>query len=247
MSPKGVVTCIACLLPSLDGWRRAAKQHRPSVGMAVPTDSRYVNGMAASRKVEQGQATRRDLIAIATRLFVEHGYHGTSIEAVLREADISRGALYHHFNGKAALFEAVLDQVEAYLAEKLAAAAQGVGDPVAGLRAGCRAWLRLAREPTVRRIVLLDAPAVVGWERWREIDERYGFGLLKATLVAIAATGRMRKDLVDVLAHMLMAALAEVALVIARASDSKAAVRAGQAAVDTLLDGLFGSPVDGPR
>ena len=214
--------------------------------MAVQTDSRYVN-MVTSRKVEQGQATRRGLIAIATRLFVAHGYQGTSIEAVLREADISRGALYHHFDGKEALFEAVLDQVEAYIAEKLAAAAQGVGDPVDALRAGCRAWLRLAREPTVRRIVLLDAPAVVGWERWREIDERYGFGLVKATLVAIAATGRIRKDLVDILAHMLMAALTEVALVIARASDSKAAVRAGQAAVDALLDGLFGSPAAGSR
>ena len=128
-----------------------------------------------------------------------------------------------------------------------AAAAQGVGDPVDALRAGCRAWLRLAREPTVRRIVLLDAPAVVGWERWREIDERYGFGLVKATLVAIAATGRIRKDLVDILALMLMAALTEVALVIARASDSKAAVRVGQAAVDALLDGLFGSGAAGSR
>src|SRR4029453_2889213 len=126
--------CIA-FSPSLDGWRRAAKHYRPSVGMAVQTDSRYVN-MVTSRKVEQGQATRRELIAIATRLFVEHGYHGTSIEAVLREADISRGALYHHFNGKEALFEAVLDQVEAYIAEKLAAAAQGGGDPVEALRAG---------------------------------------------------------------------------------------------------------------
>src|SRR5262249_2602278 len=163
-------------------------------------DSRYVN-MVTSRKVEQGQATRRDLIAIATRLFVEHGYQGTSIEAVLREADISRGALYHHFAGKEALFEAVLEQVEAYIAEKLAA--QGAGDPVERLRAGCGAWLRLAREPTVRRIVLLDAPAVVGWEKWREMDERYGFGLLKATLAGIAATGRIRKDLIDVLAHML--------------------------------------------
>jgi uncharacterized protein YggU (UPF0235/DUF167 family) len=95
--------------------------------------------------------------------------------------------------------------------------------------------------------VLLDAPAVVGWEKWREMDERYGFGLLKATLVAVAATGRTRKDLIDVLAHMLMAALTEVALVIARASDSKAAVRAGQAAVDALLDGLFGSRAAGAR
>jgi AcrR family transcriptional regulator len=193
-----------------------------------------------SRKVEQGQATRRELVAIATRLFVAHGYQGTSIDAVLREAGISRGALYHHFDGKEALFEAVLDQVEADVAERVAKAASGIDDPVEALRAGCRAWLRLARDPTIRRIALVDAPSVVGWQKWREMDERYAFGLLKAALGAVAARGRVRRDLVDVLGHMLLAALAEVALVIARAKDSKAAVHAGQAAVDELLDGLFG-------
>src|SRR5262245_40031774 len=194
-----------------------------------------------SKKIEQGQATRRELIAIATRLFVAHGYQGTSIEAVLREAGISRGALYHHFDGKEALFEAVLDQVEADVAQRVARAARDVADPVEALRAGSHAWLRLARDPTIRRIALVDAPSVVGWEKWRAIDERYAFGLLKGALAAAAAAGRVRKELVDVLAHMLLAALAEVALVIARAKDSRAAVRAGEAAVDELLDGVFGS------
>jgi len=194
-----------------------------------------------SRKVEQGQATRRELIAIATRLFVAHGYQGTSIEAVLREAGISRGALYHHFDGKEALFEAVLDQVEANVAQRVAKAARDAADPVEALRAGSHAWLHLARDPTIRRIALVDAPSVVGWEKWRAIDERYAFGMLKGALAAAAAAGRVRKELVDVLAHMLLAALAEVALVIARAKDSRAAVRAGEAAVDELLDGVFGS------
>src|SRR5262245_2725063 len=196
--------------------------------------------MARSRKIEQGQATRRELLAIATRLFVAEGYARTSIEAVLREAGISRGALYHHFSGKEALFEAVLEQVEADIATKVAAAARDASDPVAALRAGCHAWLRLARDPTVRRIVLVDALSVVGWEKWRELDEPYAFGLMKGALAAVASTGRIRTELIDVLAHMLLAALTEVALVIARAKDSRAAVRAGQAAVDALLDGLFG-------
>src|SRR4029453_5269277 len=151
--------------------------------MAVQTDSRYVK-MMMSRRIEEGQATRRELLRIATRLFVAHGYQGTSIEAVLREAGISRGALYHHFDGKEALFAAVLDQVEADIAGTVAAAGGGIDDPVEALRAGCHAWLRLAREPTVRRIALVDAPAVVGWEKWREMDERYAFGLLKGALVA---------------------------------------------------------------
>lgn len=195
----------------------------------------------SSRRIEQGQATRRELLAIATRLFVARGYQGTSIDAVLREAGISRGALYHHFTGKEALFEAVLDQVEADVAQRLARAGAGVRDPVEALRAGCHAWLRLARDPTVRRIALIDAPSVVGWEKWRAMDERYAFGLLKTALGNAAAAGRLRPELVDVLAHMLLAALTEVALVVARAQDGKAASRAGQAAVDRLLDGLLGS------
>jgi AcrR family transcriptional regulator len=201
--------------------------------------------MARSRRIEQGQATRRDLVAIATRLFVADGYARTSIEAVLREAGISRGALYHHFSGKEALFEAVLEQVEADIATKVAAAARDAADPVEALRAGCHAWLRLARDPTVRRIVLVDALSVVGWEKWRALDEPYAFGLMKGALAAVATTGGIRTELIDVLAHMLLAALTEVALVIARAKDSRAAVRAGQAAVDAMLDGLFGG--DPPR
>jgi hypothetical protein len=118
-------------------------------------------------------------------------------------------------------------------------AAADVADPIDAFRAGCDAWLRLARDPEVRRIALIDAPAVVGWQQWRAIDERYAFGMLKAGLQAAAATGRMRADLVDVTAHMLLAALAEVALVVARAGDGTKAVKLGQAAVHELLDRLF--------
>ena len=192
-----------------------------------------------SRKVEQGRATRRELVAIATRLFATNGYDGTSVDDVLREAGISRGALYHHFAGKDALFEAVLGAVEAKVAETLVEAARGVRDPVEVLRAGCAAWLRLAQDPTVRQIALVDAPTAVGWRKWREIDERYALGLLKTTLRAAAADGRLHRDSVDVLAHMLLAALAEVALVVARAPDPAAAARAGKVAVDQLLDRLL--------
>ena len=192
-----------------------------------------------SRKVEQGRATRRELVAIATRLFATKGYDATSVDDVLREAGISRGALYHHFAGKDALFEAVLEAVEAKVAETLVEASRGARDPIDALRAGCAAWLRLAQDPTVRQIALVDAPTAVGWRKWREIDERYALGLLKTTLHAAAADGRLRRDSVDVLAHMLLAALAEVALVVARATDPAAAARAGKVAVDQLLDRLL--------
>jgi AcrR family transcriptional regulator len=194
-----------------------------------------------SRKVEQGQATRQQLVGIATKLFAKHGYDGTSIEAVLTASKMSRGALYHHFASKEALFEAVLEDVETGIAETIVRSARRATDPVGVLRAGCKAWLRIAEDPAAHQIALVDAPAVVGWQRWREIDGRHAFGLLKGALQAVAATGRLRTDVVDVLAHMLLAAMLEVALVIARAPDRKAALQNGERAVDELLDRLVGA------
>ncbi len=192
-----------------------------------------------NRKAEQGQATREQLVAAATKLFASQGYAATSIEQVLQESGVSRGALYHHFDSKEVLFEAVLEAVEASIATSIAQAAARAKNAVEALRTGCNAWLRIAEDPAAHRIALVDAPSVVGWQRWRQIDERHGFGLLKRALEAVAAEGRLRPELVDVLAHMLLAALLEVTLVIARAPDRAKARRAGQAAVDALLDKLL--------
>jgi AcrR family transcriptional regulator len=189
----------------------------------------------------RGQVTRKQLVDIARRLFAERGYEGASVEAVLRESGVSRGALYHHFDNKEALFEAALESVEADIAHKTARAARGVTDPVAALRAGCVAWVRLAGDPVVQRIVLIDAPSVLGWERWRAMDERHGFGLIKAALQAAAEGGRLPTELVDSFAHMLLAALNEIALLVARADDREAAIRDGEAAVDALLVRLLGA------
>ena len=194
-----------------------------------------------NRRVEQGRQTRDRLIAAATRLFAEDGYEGTSIEAVLQEADVSRGALYHHFANKEALFEAVLEGVEATLAGAIVAEAVTSGDPVEALRVGCLAWVRMAGDPTIQRIAIIDAPSVVGWQRWREIDDSYGFGMLRATLEAIAAMGRIRKDSVDLFAHMLLAALFEAALVMAHTDGP--APDAQEAIVDEFITRLVGPAV----
>ena len=191
-----------------------------------------------SGRVEQGQATRQQIVVVATDLFARHGYEGTSIEAVLAASEVSRGALYHHFASKEALFEAVLELVEQGIAKRIVAAASVGPDAVGRLRAGCLAWLRIAEDPTAQQIALIDAPSVVGWQKWREIDGRHAFGLLKGALAAVAAEGRIRPELVEVLAHMLLAALLELALVIARADKPRAALKTGEAAVDELLQRL---------
>jgi AcrR family transcriptional regulator len=197
--------------------------------------------MAVNQRVEQGQATRAVLIDVATGLFATDGYEATAIPAVLGAAGVSRGALYHHFKSKEALFEAVLQAVEAQATLKVTRAARGATDPLDGLRRGCAAYLAMCRDPVVRRISLIDAPAVVGWERWREIDEQHSFGLIKAAIAAIAADGRVKPELVDVMAHVVLAALLEVALLVARADEGRLAIRRGQEAVDELLTALFAS------
>ena len=197
--------------------------------------------MAVNQRVEQGQATRAALIDVATGLFATNGYEATAIPAVLDAAGVSRGALYHHFHSKEALFEAVLQAVEAQATLKVTRAARGATDPLDGLRRGCAAYLAMCRDPVVRRISLIDAPAVVGWERWREIDEQHSFGLIKAAIAAIAADGRVKPELVDVMAHVVLAALLEVALLVARADEGRLAIRRGQEAIDELLTALFDS------
>ncbi|HEX9522537.1 MAG TPA: TetR/AcrR family transcriptional regulator [Reyranella sp.] len=192
-----------------------------------------------SKKVERGQATRLRIVATATTLFSELGYEATSIEAVLRESSVSRGALYHHFDSKDALFEAVLEAIEADLAQAAIAASRDIADPAKALRTGCDIFLDLTQTKKVRQIVLVDAPAVLGWQKWREIEARYGFGLLKAALEAAAARGQVRRDLVDVFAHMLLAALIEVALMVSRADDPAEALKSGRTALGELMDRLL--------
>jgi AcrR family transcriptional regulator len=192
-----------------------------------------------NKKVERGQATREQLIVIATRLFADRGYEGTSIEAVLQESEVSRGALYHHFSGKEGLFEAVHEATGIRIDQEFIAATEGMDDPMAVLYEGARTWVRLAGDPAVQRILLIDAPAVFGWQRWREIEEEHSLGLIKTLLQAIADTGRLRADLVTPFAHMVLAALNEIAIVIARADDTDDATREGQTAVEELLQRLL--------
>jgi AcrR family transcriptional regulator len=183
----------------------------------------------------RGEATRSELIRVATGLFAERGFDRTSIEAVLGASDVSRGALYHHFTSKADLFEAVFAAVEDDVAKKLRAAAAGASDAAGALRSGCMAWVRLATDPVVQRIVLIDAPAVLGWRRWREMEESHALGLLKTALEAIANEGQLAADLVDTFAHALLASLNEIALLIAEAPDPREALRSSERTVDELL------------
>ena len=194
-----------------------------------------------NKNVERGQATRAHLVDVATRLFTERGYDGTSIEAVLADSGVSRGSLYHHFRGKDALFWAVLEGVAARVGQQLADAERDAPDPVAALRIWCLAWIRLAGDQVFQQIVLIDAPAVLGWQRWREIDEEANLGWIRAALTYAAEAGGIERRHVDVFAHIMLAAVNEVAMMIARAGDPAAALTAGESAVAEFLDRLLGA------
>jgi AcrR family transcriptional regulator len=192
--------------------------------------------------LERAASTRAKVVATARRLFAAHGYEGTSTEAVLEESQVSRGALYYHFANKQALFAAVLEAVEQDITAETGRAGASVADPVEALQLAFDSFLGMASRPEVRQIVLTDAHSVLGWQKWREVEERYGLGRLKGALKIISATGRIREDLVDVYAHILLASLIEVAFLTTRSADPDAAGE-GRRAMRELLDRLMGQPM----
>jgi AcrR family transcriptional regulator len=193
-----------------------------------------------NENIERGLSTREHIIETARRLFAASGYEATSTETVLQESGVSRGALYHHFENKKALFAAVLEAVEVDIASATARASVDIKDPVEALQSAFDAFLALACQQEVRQIVLSDAHSVVGWQKWREIDERHGFGRLKARLRGIALTGRMPEAMVDVFAHVLLASLFEIAFLIARSPDPAGTADVGRTAIHELLERLLG-------
>jgi AcrR family transcriptional regulator len=172
-------------------------------------------------QVERTEATRAALIAAARKLFTERGYDGVGTEEIVRAAGVTRGALYHHFGGKAELLEAVYERLEAESTERVARVVLGsdLESPLEAMKAGIEAFLDECAEPELQRIALHDAPAVLGWDRWREIAAANGLGLIEASLSAAIEAGEIRALPVKPLAHLLLGALDEAAMLIARSED----------------------------
>jgi AcrR family transcriptional regulator len=203
--------------------------------------------MARAEKTKQdlrSEATRQRLVAAARGLFAERGYAGVGTEQIVQAAGVTRGALYHQFRDKADLFAAVAETVHAEIAHRITAGAQADGptDPMAALHAGVRRFLEVCADPAVERIVLLDAPAVLGWQAWRDLADRYGLGLLQHALQAAIDAGAITPQPVVPLAHVLLGALDECALYVARAEDPAAARQECTAILQQLLDGLTPHP-----
>jgi AcrR family transcriptional regulator len=191
-------------------------------------------GLQATRAAE----TRSVLLQVARQLFGDRGYGAVSTEEIVRTAEVTRGALYHHFEGKKALFKAVYEEIEQENIESIGAVAARETDPWKLQLAAVGAFLDRCQEPYVQQITLIDAPSVLGWEEWREVEERYGLGLVQAGLQGLMEQEVIERQPVEPLAHLLLGALMEAGIVIARADDPARARREVGQAVERLLEGL---------
>lgn len=188
-----------------------------------PEPEPHPSEQPASRRTQaqRTEATRGALVAAARRLFTERGYDEVGTEEIVRAAGVTRGALYHHFGGKRELLEAAYEQLEAESTERVARVVLGsdLESPLGAMRAGIEAFLDECAEPELRRIALHEAPAVLGWERWREIGAANGLGLIEASLSAAVEAGEIRPVPVGPTAHLLLGALDEAAMLVARSED----------------------------
>ncbi|MDX2015198.1 MAG: TetR/AcrR family transcriptional regulator [Myxococcaceae bacterium] len=186
-------------------------------GVALFRYLRYVSmsTMRARRTNEEwSRHTRQTLLDRARQQFARHGYAATTTAALVRTTGATKGALYFHFADKQALFDAVTVDVAATVQAAVEAAAGRVGDPVEGLIEGCRAWLASASSDEARQILLIDAPSVLGWRRWREIDAAHSMGSLRAGIDACLSARPVRHVSPAALTHLVSGALNEAVLAI---------------------------------
>jgi AcrR family transcriptional regulator len=185
---------------------------------------------------ERSEATRRALVESARDLFASEGYSDTQLDDVVRSAGVTKGALYHHFQGKADLFRAVFEQEQRRLAKMVSEAYRRQRDPWKGFSAGCRALLEAQLDPGVQRITLLDAPSVLGWEQMRDIWSRYCLQLVKKGLEEAIAAGQIASRPIEPIAHLVLGAVCEGSMMVARADDQRAAAKRVLTELSILLN-----------
>ena len=191
---------------------------------------------------ERSAATRDALIAAARRLWGERGYAEVGTPEIATAAGVTRGAMYHQFADKAALFRDVAEAVEQDVMARMATmvASSGATTPFDAIRAAVDAWLEVSSEPEVRQLILLDAPSVIGWAGFRDVAQRYSLGMTEQMLAEAIKAGQIARQPVRPLAHVLIGALDEAAMFIATADDPKRARRETRQVLHRLIDGMLG-------
>lgn len=193
----------------------------------------------SNRKIELGAETRAELIKTARRLFAD-GYDAVGTPAIAKAAGVTRGALYHHFPDKRALFSAVVEQIARDMVDHIEEAADVPDDdPVSAVLAGCRAFVSACQSAETRQILLLDAPAVLGWLAWRDIDARNGFGSLKEGLLVCAEAGHIAEVDIDTAAFLISGALNEAVFAMAYAKEDNLSDKHFGVCIERMVRGLL--------
>ncbi|MBF4764004.1 TetR/AcrR family transcriptional regulator [Nocardioides islandensis] len=192
------------------------------------------------RRAEYSATTKRALVEVARELFTEQGYAGTSLDAIVAGADVTKGALYHHFAGKQALFEAVFEKVEQHASRAIHDRIKNEKDPWEKARAGLRAFLEVVRDPTYRRVVIQDGPAVLGYERFREQEERSTYANVLVIVTSVLSTGEwdLEPAMQRTFATIFFGAMSAAGESVSLAEDPEAAGDRVEAAIGIILDGL---------
>ena len=198
-------------------------------------------------QTERLAVTRATLLREARLIFAASGYDAAATEEIVQRAEVTRGALYYHFKDKRAVFEAIVEEVAREIAAAIDKRAEPVGDPLQALIEGTRAFLDACLDPAVRRIYLIDAPAVLGWHRWREIDAPHGLRSLREGVAAVLAARPNPGLGVEPVTFLLSGAFNEAALWVAEAKDEKAARREMDRSLVQLMERLFGPPAEPAR
>ncbi|OIN78718.1 TetR/AcrR family transcriptional regulator [Mycobacterium malmoense] len=190
---------------------------------------------------ERSAATRDALISAARKLWGARGYAEVGTPEIATAAGVTRGAMYHQFTDKAALFGEVVEAVEQDVMARMATfvAESGARTPADAIRAAVDAWLEASGDPEVRQLILLDAPSVLGWAAFRDVAQRYSLGMTEQLLTDAIRAGQLADQPVRPLAHVLIGALDEAAMAIAMADDPKRARRETGEVLHRLIDAML--------
>jgi AcrR family transcriptional regulator len=191
-----------------------------------------------TRRQEYSASTRRALIDVATELFAERGYAGTSLDEIVAGARVTKGALYHHFSGKQALFESVFERVEDEATAAIRRAVRGAHDPWAKAVAGLRSFLEVVQQDEYRRIVIQEGPAVLGYERFREQEERSTFGIVQDIVSSVLAAYELEPSMVETFSRVFFGAMSAAGAAVSTAEDARRASAEVESAIVFILAGL---------
>lgn len=201
--------------------------------------SRMLVGVPGPRtQAERTRLTTEQILAVARAAFAADGFDATSIDVVVERAGMTKGALYHHFAGKRALFAAVYEDEQRAIGQAVLRAARGGGDSWQNFLRGCRGFFDAVLDPGVQRITLIDAPAVLGWEAMRDLEDEHVTSLMRQGLSMAIGDGHLAPQRVEPLAHLIHGAMCEAAMTVARSADPRRESQDALAALECLLAGI---------